>query len=364
MKDVKPGFTGESHPEIFTVAPPQPKEKKPGQMSPEQVKEFFDDGFTHIENIFTDEELQPSIDALKRIVDELAQKLYKAGKIKNLHEDHGFESRLTMLEQEWEGAVLLAKKQGKMNKGFQDLWSNEKLLNAVEQLLGPDIAAGSIWQPRPKIPNHLETSVPMHQDSGYFDHDSYSALVITAWIPFVDTNKENGCMEFVVGGHRKGIVGRHKMRAGNAFYIEIDDKEIKETLGVDAQANKRIVEVKKGGVLLFSNMIPHRSLPNTSNMIRWSLDVRFQRPDRPFGFWGLKNGVTLRSSKDPLLEPDWDTYNAQDRFKNMKDYENERLEQKDAEGDEFDTTLTAPYFEKWEIEGTNRHVESYFGKKK
>lgn len=40
-------------------------------------------GFTHIENIFTDEELQPSIDALRRTVDEIAQKLYKAGKIKS-----------------------------------------------------------------------------------------------------------------------------------------------------------------------------------------------------------------------------------------------------------------------------------------
>ena len=36
------GFTGEVHPEVFTVPPPQPEAKKPGQLTPEQLKHFFE----------------------------------------------------------------------------------------------------------------------------------------------------------------------------------------------------------------------------------------------------------------------------------------------------------------------------------
>ena len=47
-------------------------------------------------------------------------------------------------------------------------------------------------------------------------------------------------------------------------------------------------QVPKGSVLLLNNLIPHRSLPNNSNGIRWSLDLRWQKPDEPNGFSGIK----------------------------------------------------------------------------
>ncbi len=43
MSDQKkwPGETDEAHPEIFNIPPPQPETRKPGQFTPEQVKQFF-----------------------------------------------------------------------------------------------------------------------------------------------------------------------------------------------------------------------------------------------------------------------------------------------------------------------------------
>jgi len=38
-----PGFTGKAFPEVFNIAPPQPKQLKPGQLSEQQVKQFFDE---------------------------------------------------------------------------------------------------------------------------------------------------------------------------------------------------------------------------------------------------------------------------------------------------------------------------------
>ena len=46
-------------PEVYTVIPPQPLEKKPGQLEQWQLEQFFDKGFVQVNNFFTKEELQP-----------------------------------------------------------------------------------------------------------------------------------------------------------------------------------------------------------------------------------------------------------------------------------------------------------------
>ena len=76
-----------------------------------------------------------------------------------------------------------------------DLWSCEKLLNMAEQVLGPDVAGHPVWNLRVKTPNNEATLVPWHQDSAYFSEDSYDHMVLTAWIPFLDTDQHNGGMQ-------------------------------------------------------------------------------------------------------------------------------------------------------------------------
>ena len=36
-------------------------------------------------------------------------------------------------------------------QAFQDLWTNERLLNVVEQFIGPDIAGHPVWNLRTKV---------------------------------------------------------------------------------------------------------------------------------------------------------------------------------------------------------------------
>ena len=70
----------------------------------------------------------------------LADKLYKGGKIKDKCEKAGFYKRLILIEEQFKGASVLWHKLGYLPAGFRQLWSNERLLNMVEQLIGPDIA--------------------------------------------------------------------------------------------------------------------------------------------------------------------------------------------------------------------------------
>ena len=44
------------------------------------------------------------------------------------------------------------------------------------------------------------------------------------------------------------------------------------------------VPVPRGGALLLTNRTPHRSTDNVSEVIRWSMDVRFQSADHPTNY--------------------------------------------------------------------------------
>ena len=50
-----------------------------------------------------------------------------------------------------------------LNQGFRNLWSNERLLNLIEQLIGPDIMGNPVWNVRPKVPGNEALVIPWHQ---------------------------------------------------------------------------------------------------------------------------------------------------------------------------------------------------------
>ena len=39
-----------------------------------------------------------------------------------------------------------------------------------------------------------------------------------------------------------------------------------------------------------------------SSQIRWSLDLRWQRPNEPNGFYGLKDCITMAKAGDPSFK--------------------------------------------------------------
>ncbi|XP_068681653.1 uncharacterized protein [Montipora foliosa] len=353
-----------TQPDIFT-SPPQTTasyDRKPGQLTDEQVKRFFDEGFLLVPDFFRKSELEPVISAICDLLDELAEKLLIAGKIKDKHKDASFYERLILLEKQFPGATVLMHKNGVLPKAFQDLWTNERLLNVVEQFIGPDIAGHPVWNLRAKTPKNSQVTVPWHQDSAYLLSKACEVLQPTAWIPLLDTHRWNGCMEVARGGHRKGLLATHTCCAGNTWYVEMAEGEMKNTLDVDFEKDIVLCEVPFGGVLFINNMIPHRSLENFSDSIRWSLDLRWQKPDKPNGFYGLKDSVLLRSSKDPNYTVDWEKFAALDRT-NLQDADVKSKADKGeiilAEALEFDTTIVGPWMGQWDIVHHNKHTLNY-----
>lgn len=354
IKTTSPDIYDDGNPDIFNInaMPQQPKKLKEGQFPPDKIQQYFEEGFLVVPDFFKKEELDACRKDVEKLVDDLAQSLYDGGKITSLYKEHDLFHRLTYIEEEFPGANILLHKQGMLTKAFQDLWSNEQLLNVVEQLIGPEIMGHPVWNLRTKTPKNEATTVPWHQDSAYLDTDAYKVLQATAWIPLINATKTNGCMEVISGGHLPGKVVKHTCCWGNTWYVMMDEKDAEEKLNIDMEKDKVLCEVPYGGMLLINNMIPHRSLNNVSSDIRWSLDLRWQTPEKSVGFYGLKDGVLMRSKKNPVKEIDWDSFNNVDRH-----HEADKECKSANEEDKFDTIIVGPWMKKWEMTNTNRHTE-------
>ncbi|XP_045198092.2 uncharacterized protein LOC123552472 [Mercenaria mercenaria] len=359
-----PGFTGERFPEKFDIRamPEQPNDLKPGQLPEDEIRKFFTKGYVVVNDFFKPSELEPVKDAINQYVDVLANKLYEAGKIKDPYSDHGYLDRLCKLEEEFPGANILCFKQmGSVPQALKDLWSNERLLNVVEQLIGPDIAGNPVWNLRTKTPKNEATTVPWHQDCSYTDNSSYNVLIPTAWIPFLDTDENNGCLQIIENGHQPGLVARHQCCWGGTWYTMLEEEEMVNTLGIDVKKQLKTLPIKYGSMVLFNNVIPHRSLDNLSDHVRWSVDLRWQRPSDPACFYGLKDAVVMRSSKDPNLKIDWESFDSINRHeaqdKMLKD--DSTVQSIPQEDPDFDIRILGPWMKKWELVHTNRHTEEF-----
>lgn len=273
-------------------------------LSAPQLQEYDRDGFLVLPGFFSPLELQPVIAEVEGLVDCLAERLYSAGQIRNRHVDAPFETRLALLEEQHPGAALLVQPTGGPGPALAHLWETSRLLDVIEQVLGPEIAGHPAWNIRSKTPNNPLVTVPWHQDRAYLAAGCHTALP-TAWIPLVDANRMNGTIEVVRGGHRSGQVLPHRPEYirgyDNASYFYLPAEELPEGEIVTC-------EMSRGSVLLINDLVPHRSTENRSDRIRWSIDLRWQRPTDPTGLEGSHGCILMRTARDPNHRADWENW--------------------------------------------------------
>ncbi|MBV9850974.1 MAG: phytanoyl-CoA dioxygenase family protein [Armatimonadetes bacterium] len=246
-----------------------------------QIAQFFDEGYVMVPGLFAPAELEPLRQEIAGLVDDTAQRLAADGKIADTHADEPFETRLTRLladHPETQGEFMRAI-EGKAGGGHTGeemfrLIVHPRLLDAMADLVGPEIVASSVYRIRPKVPGLGRGVVPWHQDSGYFEAHCDKSLIVTCWIPLVDATLENGCLHVLPRAHRQGVAPHHT--GGNAGFLVIEDPDLPRPLPEAVP-----VPVPLGGALLLTNLAPHCSTPNTTDTIRWSVDLRYQGADVP-----------------------------------------------------------------------------------
>ena len=245
--------------------------------------------------------------------------------------------------------------------------------------------------------------------AAYLDEESWDSLQLTAWVPLLDTSARNGCMQVVRGGHTPGVTATHACCVGGTWYVESTPSELETTLGVDMDDDVVTCEVGHlppspaisrhlpqpapcrpfglvappthvtpphpnlihnpvcatcqvplGSVLLLNNLIPHRSLPNLSEGIRWSLDLRWQRGGEPNGFHGLKPSMLMKRAGDEYNgSVAWGAWAAQERDglqkRALRGEAGEEVEKLRG----VDTTIAGPWMQTWPLIHQNRHTANW-----
>ena len=261
------------------------------KVTEQQLAFYREHGYVVIEKALSDADIAPLIQAHVEIVDEIAQQLYDQGKIAQRYEDAPFETRLARLADAC-GAAAGPSGLGacpdlgetRRRESF-DFLRNPNLLDVIEPFIGPEITWNPVSHIRPKMPG---TDVAFHQDAVFTAPEAKDILQVTVWLPLVPSTEENGCLQVMPKVHEERIV----------YWTYSRDLPDIEPVSLP---------MDKGDVLIMHKLTPHGSGPNTTNAVRWSMDLRYQktgdpspRPEWP--------SLVARSRRDPLSETlyeDW-----------------------------------------------------------
>jgi hypothetical protein len=151
-----------------------------------------------------------------------------------------------------------------------DLATHPRVLDAVEDILGPDIL---IWTVS-IFPKHAHDPayISWHQDGTYWGLTS--TQVATAWIALTDSTVENGCMRVVAGSHTRPILPHKETWAkdnllsrGQEIQVEVREEDATD------------VVLQAGEMSLHHVNIIHGSNPNRSAGRRVGFAVRFITPE-------------------------------------------------------------------------------------
>ncbi len=228
--------------------------------------DFAKDGCLLLRQVVPDAVLDPLIAHISDEIGRYADDLYAKGEIADTHADLPFGTRLVALNRGTE-ARLRSWNNIAMSESLYDLICYPGIVEALAPLLGHDYGFNGDYHLRPKLPGSTYTAFPWHQDSQYYGVDSQHAHIITVWIPMVDVDEENGCLQVMPGSFKWGLL----QGARGA------DQNIRTFEDVEARGEPVPLPMRKGDIFLFSNLTFHKSTVNLSDAVRWSIDIRYAR---------------------------------------------------------------------------------------
>ena len=141
------------------------------------------------------------------------------------------------------------------------------LIGLFERLFGAPVLVHPLVIPRNIFPKRADFTTPAHQD---FPHIQGTAETFTAWVPLADCPIEHGGLSIAAGSHKDGV--RDFRVSSGAGAMEVEEPLDGAWVGGGFAA---------GDVLIFHSMAVHRGLPNRSDRLRQSVDMRYQRAADP-----------------------------------------------------------------------------------
>jgi len=152
------------------------------------------------------------------------------------------------------------------DEGFLNFCKNEKILDYVSQLIGPDFALwNSSFFAKPPIDGH---ATPWHQDGQYWPIRPLATC--TVWLAIDDSTPENGCLKFIKGSHIDQKLKSHNINNNKNLTLnqELANEEFDETQAVN-------LVLERGQISLHDVYLVHGSEVNKSPNARRAITMRF-----------------------------------------------------------------------------------------
>ena len=289
-------------------------------LSNTQVERFAEEGYLLFDDLLDPEDdLDPIIEEYESVLDRIASELYEQGETISRYDGLPFGERLTRITNETGKSLVrffspyLPPRNTERDTPF---WAgpavfnairNDKIMDALEPLIGGEIYASPIQNVRLKIPEHLlprdpktgailDGATPWHQDGAFFEPEVDGVDMVTVWFPLSDATIENGCLAVLPGSHREAYSVHCPQ--GTRINPAGLDRIPEETFDADELLP---TPMKRGGALVFHRRMIHGSLPNKSDELRWSMDLRYLPVGQPTGYPQLP-GFVARSRTNPSSE--------------------------------------------------------------
>jgi non-haem Fe2+, alpha-ketoglutarate-dependent halogenase len=150
--------------------------------------------------------------------------------------------------------------------GLADLVRHPRILDAVEDLYGPDLLC---WSSSFFIKEQESPAfVSWHQDSTYWGLSRPD--VVTAWVAFTPANESNGAMQVIPGSHHRDQIphrdtfAKHNLLTrGQEVAVDVDERQAVR------------LDLRPGEMSLHHVRLVHGSPPNTSDDRRIGFAIRY-----------------------------------------------------------------------------------------
>jgi non-haem Fe2+, alpha-ketoglutarate-dependent halogenase len=149
---------------------------------------------------------------------------------------------------------------------LNDLVRHPRVLDAVEDIIGPDILC---WGTSFFIKEKCNPSyVSWHQDSTYWGLEPPD--IVTAWVAFTDSTAANGAMRVIPGSHRLDqaphrdtFAAENLLSRGQEIMVDVDERQA------------AMLELAAGEMSLHHMRLIHGSDPNPSDDRRIGFAIRY-----------------------------------------------------------------------------------------
>jgi ectoine hydroxylase-related dioxygenase (phytanoyl-CoA dioxygenase family) len=156
-----------------------------------------------------------------------------------------------------------------LHTAFHEAVFNPKILDVVENLIGPNI---QLHHTKINLkPPSKHAGFEWHQDYPTFPHTNFDLLAVMIMLD--DSTKENGCLQVIPGSHLWGPL-EHLYSRGSTYASKLEDESV-----VPDPGHWVSLEVPAGGMEVHHCNLVHSSRPNNGDKPRSALLIQYRASD-------------------------------------------------------------------------------------